>query len=216
VRAVLLRGAGGNFMNGVDLTGLYGKGGVDLGIERANQMMQPYHNVIRELQVMDKPVIAAVEGAVAGPGLSLMLACDLVLAARGTKFNCNFTSNALSPDGGSTFFLARKVGAAKAMELLMLSEDFTAEDAQKWNLVNHVSDDGKLQDDSLGWVDRLANGPTRAFSGVKKLVLKAFENDLNAQLALEHSYWGGSVRSFDFREAMKAHFAKREAKYSGA
>jgi len=215
VRAVLLRGAGGNFMSGIDLAGLYGKG-VDQGLERATQMLQPYHSAIRELQVMEKPVLAAVDGTVAGPGLSLMLASDLVLASRTAKFNCGFTSYAMTPDGGATFFLARKAGAAKAMELLMLSENFSAQDAKTWNLVNEVIEDEKLHEQALSWVDRLANGPTRAFGGVKRLVLKAFEQDLNAQLALEHTYWGGCSRTFDFREAMKAHFAARDPKYSGA
>ena len=145
-----------------------------------------------------------------------MLACDLVLAARSTKFNCKFTSYAMTPDGGASFFLTRKVGAAKANELLMLSETFGAEEAGRWNLINSVVDDDKLQDEALNWIDRLSTGPTRAFGGVKKLVLKAFEQDLNAHLGLEHTYWGASSRTFDFREAVKAYFAKRDTKYSGA
>jgi 2-(1,2-epoxy-1,2-dihydrophenyl)acetyl-CoA isomerase len=165
---------------------------------------------------MDKPVLAAVEGNVAGPGLSFMLACDLVLAARGTKFNCKYTSYGMPPDGGISLNLTRKVGTSKACELLMLSETFTAEQAEKWNLVNAVVDDDKLSAEALTWVDRLATGPTKAFGSVKRLVAKAFEQDLATQLSLEHTYWGGCSRSFDFREAVKAHFAKRPAKFMGA
>jgi len=214
IRAVLLCGQGGNFMDGLDLQ-MYA-GDTNLGVERANQLMQPYHSAIRELQAMEKPVLAAVEGSVAGPGMSFMLACDLVLAARSTKFNCRFTSYAMSPDGGASFFLTRKVGAAKANELLMLSETFGAEEAERLNLVNRTVDDGKLQDESLSWLDRLANGPTRAIGGTKVLVGKAFEQNLNTHLSLEHTYWGTCSRSFDFKEAIKAVTAKREPKYSGA
>jgi 2-(1,2-epoxy-1,2-dihydrophenyl)acetyl-CoA isomerase len=178
-------------------------------------MMQPYHSAIRELLAMDKPVIAACTGLTAGPGMSLMLACDLVLAAKSAVFNCKFTSYGMTPDGGASFLLARKVGMMKANELLMLSETFGAADAERWNLVNKVVDDAKLKDEALAWIDRLANGPTRAYGGVKRLVAKSLEQDVNTQLSLEHTYWGASARSFDFREAVKAHFAKRPAKFTG-
>jgi 2-(1,2-epoxy-1,2-dihydrophenyl)acetyl-CoA isomerase len=213
-RAILLRGKGGNFINGIDMN-LYA-GDVEKGIVKANEMLQSYHASIRELQTMDKPVLAAVNGRVAGPGMSFMLAADMVLAARSTQFNCDFTSHALSPDGAASFFLTRKVGAAKATELLMLSETFTAEDAEKWGLLNAIVDDDKLQDVSLQWLDRLAEGPTRAFSAVKALVGKAYEQNLTTHLAQEHTHWGASTRTFDFKEAVRAYFAKRPAKYTGA
>ncbi|MDX2027039.1 MAG: enoyl-CoA hydratase-related protein [Alphaproteobacteria bacterium] len=214
VRAVLLQGKGSHFMDGLDMN-LYA-GDVGGALDRANQMVQPYHSAIRELQAMEKPVLAAVNGRVAGPGMSFMLASDLVLAARSTKFNCDFTTHALSPDGGASFFLTRQVGAAKANELLMLSEEFSVEDAEKWGLVNSVIDDEKLHDAALAWVDRLATGPTRAFGAVKMLVGRAYEQNLTTHLGLEHTYWGACSRTFDFKEAIRAYFAKRPAKYSGA
>jgi 2-(1,2-epoxy-1,2-dihydrophenyl)acetyl-CoA isomerase len=214
VRAILLRGAGDNYMNGLELNLYVG----DFGgaVERHNQLMQPYHSAIRELHAMEKPVLSAVKGLVAGPGLSFMLASDLVLAGRSTTFNAAFTSYAMTPDGGTTFNLPRKVGAAKALEILMLSEPFDAAAAEKLQLVNGVIDDDKLDNEALQWVNRLASGPTRAFGGVKRLIGMSFEQDINAQLSLEHSHWGASTRSFDFRDAIKAHFAKRPPKYSGA
>ncbi|MDP9126828.1 MAG: enoyl-CoA hydratase-related protein [Pseudomonadota bacterium] len=214
IRAVLLRGQGGHFMTGLDMQ-MY-TGDVGLGTERANQLMQPYHSAIRELQAMEKPVLAAVEGAVSGPGMSFMLACDLVLAARSATFNCGFTGYAMSPDGGASFFLPRKVGAARAMELLMLSESFDAAQAEKWSLINGVVDDDRLHAEALSWLDKLVNGPTRAFGAVKSLIGRSFENNLHAQLGLEHTYWGTCSRTFDFREGMKAVVAKRDAKYTGA
>ena len=213
VRAVLLKGMGGNFMGGFD-EGLFA-GEFNTALEHANQLIMPYHSAIRELEAMDKPVLAAVDGRVSGPGFSFMLACDLVLAARSVKFNCGFASNAMTPDGGCSFFLPRKIGVAKAAELLMLSESFNSADAERWNLVNAVIDDEKLHETAFTWIDRLAAGPTRAYGGIKKLLLKAFDQDLNAHLGLEHTYWGVSARSFDFRENLRAQASKRPAKFTG-
>jgi 2-(1,2-epoxy-1,2-dihydrophenyl)acetyl-CoA isomerase len=214
IRAVLLQGSGSHFMNGIDMA-LYG-GDLNTALEHATEMMQPYNSAIRELLAMEKPVIASCAGMTAGPGMSFLLACDLAIAAKSAKFNCQFTSNGLTPDGGASALLARKAGLMRANELLMLSEDFSADDAARWNLVNRVVDDGKLKDEALTLLDRLADGPTRAYGGVKKLLAKSYEQDLNTQLAFEHTCWGASVRSFDFREAVKAHFAKRPAKFTGS
>jgi 2-(1,2-epoxy-1,2-dihydrophenyl)acetyl-CoA isomerase len=214
VRAVLLRGEGGNFMNGIEMTAFAGD--VDKGIDKVNMMMQPYHAAIRELQTMDKPILAMLNGRVAGPGMSFMLAADMAIAARSTQFNCDYTTHALSPDGGASFFLTRKVGAARATELLMLSDTFNADSAEKWGLVNAVIDDDKLQEVAMQWLDRLSEGPTRAFSAVKALVGKAYEQNLAAHLALEHTHWAASSRTFDFKEAIRAYFAKRPTKYTGA
>lgn len=214
VRAVILRGKGGNFMSGLEMRTYAGD--LNRALEGVTQLNLSYNSVIRELQAMEKPVIAAVEGNVGGPGLSFMMACDLVMASRSTKFNTQFTSYALPPDGGSSFFLTRKVGAAKACELLMLGETFGAEQAEKWGLVNWVVDDTKLHDDCMALVDKLVAGPTKAYGAVKMLVGKAFEQNLHTHLGLEHTYWGAASRSFDFREAIAAYFAKRPGKYSGA
>ena len=135
VRAVMLKGVGGNFMDNFDMAVF--SGDFTAALEHTNQLILPYHSVIRELQVMDKPVLAVVDGACAGPGFSLMLACDLVLVGQSAKFNCGFASKAMTPDGGCSFFLPRKIGAMKAAEdCCMLSETFGAAEAEKWNLVN--------------------------------------------------------------------------------
>src|SRR5581483_9792362 len=141
----------GNFMDGLDMA-LYG-GDLSLALERANQFIQPYHAVVRELQVMEKPVLAMATGMTAGPGMSFLLACDLVIAARSAKFNCKFANYAMTPDGACAFMLARRIGVAKANELLMLSDDFTADDAERWGLINKVVDDAKVQGEAFAWLD---------------------------------------------------------------
>jgi 2-(1,2-epoxy-1,2-dihydrophenyl)acetyl-CoA isomerase len=214
IHAVVLRGAGGNFMSGLDMA-LYG-GDFNTSLERANQMILPYHSAIRELQQMEKPVLAVADGLTSGPGMSILLSCDLVIAGRGAKFNCGFTSYAMTPDGGASMLLARKAGLMKANELLMLSETFSAEDAQRWNIINGIADDDKVQSEGLAWADRLSAAPTRALGAVKRLVMKAFEQDVNTQMSLEHTLWGAATRSFDFREAVRAIGANRPPKFTGS
>ena len=214
VRAVLLRGNGDHFMNGHEMASYAGD--ANAVQEQIFQKLQFFYSVIRELQSMERPVIAAVDGNVAGAGFNLMLASDIVIAARRTVFNTGFASYAMVPDAGATFFLPRKVGATRAIELLMLSEDFSPEDAEKWGLINRVVADAALQDEAMAWAVKLANGATRILGATKKLVCSGFDKDLNSQLAVESAAATAMSKSFDFREAMNAHAAKREAKFTGA
>ncbi len=210
----MLRGSGGNFMNGMDMS--FYTGDLNVALERANQLVLPYHSAIRELQAMDKPVLAAVEGAVTGSGISFMLACDLVISAQNTKFNCKFTDYGLTPDGGCSYFLPRKIGLSRATELMMLSQTFDVAEAERLHLVNKPVPDEQLESAALEWLDQLAEGPTRAYGAIKKLAMKSFEQDMNTHLGLEHTYFGHSTRSFDFREAVKAFTAGRPVKLSGS
>ncbi|MCL2469218.1 MAG: enoyl-CoA hydratase-related protein [Alphaproteobacteria bacterium] len=213
VRAVLLRGAGGNYMDGLDM-GFYKKNFSD-ALEKANQIIQPYHMAIRELQVMDKPVISLAEGYVSGTGLSFLLASDFVLSARSAIFCSRVMEYGLTPDGGCSFFLTRKIGMSRALEILMLSEEIPADRAKSLRLINRIIEDDKVEEEAMAWLDRFANGPTKAYGAIKKMVNKAFDQDLNAQLGLEHSYFGQSSRSFDFREAVRAAVENRDPKFSG-
>ncbi len=215
-RAVMLRGAGGNFMDGIDMKDMgFAAPDITQALERCNQLILPYHSVVRELQTMDKPVVAVAEGKVCGVGLSLMLASDIIIAGRDATFKLETAEYAITPTGACSYFLPRRVGLTKALEMLMFDEPFGAEEALAMGLVNRVVDNGRLEEEALAVLDRLTEGPTRAYAGIKKLTLKGFENDLNAHLGLEHTYFGQSFRSFDFREVIKAKQAGREAKFSG-
>ena len=200
-------------MNGLDMS--FYTGDITALQESSVQLVLPYHSAIREMQAMDKPVIAAVEGMVAGPGLSFMLASDLIIAARSTKFSYNSTKHAVTPDGGSSFYLPRKIGASKAMEMMFLSEEVDSSEAARIGLINRVVEDDKLQDEALALLDKLTEGPTRAYGAIKKLVMHAFDHDVNVHLGVEHTYLGQSLRSFDFREAGKAMQTGRPPKYTG-
>lgn len=213
VRAVLLRGAGGNYMDGLDMS--HYKTDLTAALDHANKLILPYHSAIRELQTMDKPVISAVEGYVTGTGFSLMMASDLVISSRSARFNTRFAEYGLTPDGGCSYYLPRKVGLSRAVEIMMLCEEFNAERAERLRIANKVVDDAELQDAALVWLDKLVQGPTKAYGAIKKLANKAFEQDLNAHLGLEHTYFGQSTRGFDFREAVRADIAGREPKFTG-
>lgn len=214
LRAVLLRGAGENFMNGHDLTRF--RGDANAIQEEIFQRVQYFFGSIRELQSMDRPVIAAVDGKVSGAGFSLMLASDLVISTQRAIFSTGAAQHAMVPDGGTTFFLPRKVGMARATELLLLGEDLTAEKAEKWRMVNKVVENDALEAEALAWAERVAKGPTRVLGATKRLINKAFEQDLNTQLSQEASTWAAVARTFDFREGMSAYHAQRDPKFTGA
>lgn len=214
VRVVVLRGAGNDFMNGIDI-GIYNKD-VSSGIQKKSEVLLPYHSAIRELHAMNKPVIAKVKGRCVRAGLSFVLVADLVIAARSARFRANYTSLGMTPDGGVSIFLTRKVGTAKATEILILNEEFGAEAAEKMALVNAVVDEDDLVDKSNQWVDLLSHGPTQAYGAVKKLIDNAAgEKDLYNHIGIEHTYWGVISRTFDFRNAINAHFANKPPEFKG-
>ncbi|MDD4616706.1 MAG: enoyl-CoA hydratase-related protein [Alphaproteobacteria bacterium] len=214
VRCVVLRGAGGCFMDGHELSGF--KGDPNAVQDQIFQRIQFFFTSIRELATMEKPVVCAVDGHVSGAGISMMLASDFVVSSKRTMFNTDFTRYATIPDGGATFFLPRKIGVARANELLYLTEDFSAEKAEHWHLVNKVVPDDQLASETLAFAEKLAKGPTRTLGATKRLMLMAFEQDIHAQLALESSTWTAISKTFDFREGMNAYQSKREPKYTGA
>ena len=213
VRAVMLCGAANNFVGGLDES--FYKGDTDTLLERANQLILPYHSIIREMQVMEKPVLAAVEGQVTGPGLSFLLASDLVIAAESARISFSSVRHGMSPDGGVSYFLTRKVGAGRAAQIMMLAEELDAKTAQAYGIVNRVVPDAQLQTEAVALLDRLTEGPTRAYGSIKKLILHAHDHDLGAHLGLEHTFVGHSARSFDFREAVRALGAGKTPKFTG-
>jgi len=213
VRAIVFCGAGDHFMDGLELS-VYEQN-FDKGLEEVNQLIAPFHSAIREIRTMEKPVISVVSGRVSGVGLSLMLASDLVIAARSTCFNTGFVKSGQSPNGGCSYYLSRKVGLSRAVELMMSQQDFDSEMAEKINIVNKVVADDQLEAEATLWLEELTAGPTKVYGAVKKLAAAAFEQTLNQQLSLEHSCFGQIARSFDFREAIKSNAAKKSPRFTG-
>jgi 2-(1,2-epoxy-1,2-dihydrophenyl)acetyl-CoA isomerase len=211
VRAVILSGEGKNFSFGGDLRGMVGSGG-DLGAY-LGELTTTLHAALAQLMRMDAPVVAAVKGSAAGAGLGLVLAADLVIAARSAKFTAAYTGVGLTPDAGCTFLLPRAVGYKRAMELLLTNRVLAAAEALEWGLVNQVVDDDKVDETAAALAARLAAGPTGAFGGVKRLLAEA-EPGLEDQLGRESRSIAACGIGAEGREGIAAFLEKRAPRFT--
>jgi len=211
VRAVLLTGAGRGFCAGQDLGQRRGGEMPDLG----DSLDRFYNPLIRALRSLEMPVVAAVNGPAAGAGMSLALACDIVLAARSASFLQAFARLGLVPDAGSTFFLPRLAGDARARALAMLAEKITAEQAADWGLIWRVVDDDRLMSEARALARHLAVQPTRGLALMKRAFNESADNGLDRQLDLERDLQRVAGRSADYREGVAAFLEKRPARFVG-
>jgi 2-(1,2-epoxy-1,2-dihydrophenyl)acetyl-CoA isomerase len=213
VRAVLLCGAGELFMAGGDLK--YFHDNLSTLSKAVHPILQQLSYSINALQNMQKPVLASVHGSVAGVGLSLMLAADLVIAAEGTRFTTAYSKIGLSPDGGASYFLPRIVGTKKSMQLFMMSEQFDAKSAQELGLINWVVPKDELQKETQRIIDQLAKGPTQALAGIKSLVNQASTNNLTQQLTSEAASFVKCTTTNDFQSGVTAFVNKKPIVFEG-
>ena len=217
VRAVVIRG-GEHFMAGGDLK--WFKSLIDERSPAQNRVLfegfiHEVHGVILSLRRMPKPVIASVRGAAAGFGLSLMLACDLAIAADSAYFTLAYTLIGASPDGGSTFSLPRIVGQKKAMEIALLGERFDAATAERLGLVNRVVPAASLDEETAKLAVRIASGPTAVYGRTKALIQGSLNATLPAQLQAEAEAFAASASEPDFREGLAAFLEKRKPRFTG-
>lgn len=214
VRAILLTGAGAGFCSGADLSAGFEQtpdGHPDL----QTSLRERYHPVIAGIRALPKPVVAAVNGAAAGVGCSLALACDLVLAAESAYFLLAFVNIGLVPDGGSSALIPARVGLARATEMAMLGERLPAPRALEWGLINAVHADAELAAAAEALVARLAAGPTLAYAGAKRQLNAWCLPGLDAQLELEAAIQQQQAASGDFLEGATAFLQKRPAAFTG-
>lgn len=217
IRCVVIRGGGGNFMAGGDLKLFHGE--LDREADERRRFFEKFvyqvHPLIQAITRMPKPVVASVEGAVGGFGVSLMLACDLVIAADTSFYTMAYCSVGTSPDGSSTYFLPRAVGLKKAMELSLLCERFDAAAAKDLGMVNWVVPEKALAGETDKLARRLANGPTRAYGNTKKLLNASLHSTFDDQLQAEAENFAHCAGSLDFVEGITAFVEKRKAKFKG-
>jgi len=211
VRCVVLTGAGRGFCAGQDLGEAGGAGTGDAG-ERLERLYNPLILRMRRLPV---PIICAVNGVAAGAGASFALACDIVLAARSAKFIQAFVRIGLVPDAGSTWFLPRLVGDARARALAMTGDPIEAAQAAEWGLIWRCVDDTELAGETRALAARLAALPTRAIALIKQAFLAGASNDLAAQLQLERALQREAGATADAREGVAAFIDKRPPQFSG-
>lgn len=217
IRCVVIRGAGGHFMAGGDLKWFLEKLEAPV-IERRigfEQMINNVHETVYGLRRMGKPVIASVEGACAGFGLSLALACDLIIAAESAFFTLAYINIGATPDGGSTFSLPRMVGMKTAMEIAMLGDRFDAATAKQRGLVNAVVPAAQLEAETAKVVKRLLSLPPLALARTKALLNASLGNSLQDQLHAEAANFATSATTSDMAEGMKAFVEKRKPVFTG-
>ncbi len=215
LRVVLLRGAGRHFMAGGDIRSFAGHLGETPAARNAGftRMVERLHAAIEHLHRMPHPVVGCVQGAVAGFGLSLMNACDLVVAADDAYFASAYRQIGLTPDGGGSWSLPRLAGMRRAMEIFLLGERFGASDALALGIVNRVVPAAELNAATDAIVRALATGPVLALRNTKRLVRDSIARTLSEQLQAEARSFGACTGTPDFVEGVTAFLAKRPPEF---
>jgi 2-(1,2-epoxy-1,2-dihydrophenyl)acetyl-CoA isomerase len=213
LRAVLLTGAGRAFCAGGDLTEMDPDRPPQVARMRQDQLLRTVFLPLAELPV---PVVAAVNGHAHGAGLSLALACDLVLAADNAPMSLGFVHRGLAPDCGIAHFLPRLVGTARAKELLLTGRRFDATEAHAMGLISEVVAPDRLIERAVEVSTGLARGASVALGLAKSLVNQAWECTLGEFAELESYASAVSRSSRDHREGVAAFLAKRSPEFTGA
>lgn len=213
-RCLVVTGAGRGFCAGADLSDRQPSsdgGAPDLG----QSLEKNYNPFILALRALEMPLVAAVNGPCAGAGMSLALACDIVIAARSASFLQAFCNIGLVPDAGSTYFLPRLAGRARAAGMALLGEKISAETALDWGLIWKVVDDAALMAEAGAVAKKLASGPTKGLALIRQALDKSWSNDLATQLDVERDAQRLAGRTQDFAEGVAAFLQKRPARFQG-
>ena len=218
VRVVLIKGTGEHFMAGGDVKRFHGELNVDdrLRYEGFLNGIHDLHPMIFAMRRMPKPIVACVRGAAAGFGLSLVMACDLAIAAEDAFFTLAYVHIGTTPDGGGTYFLPRLVGLKKAMEIAWLGDRFDAKAAKDLGIVNWVVPVANLETETTKLAKRLASGPTAVYGRAKNLLQNSIERTAETQLQAEAEMFAASAIGNDFKEGVRAFVEKRPPKFTGS
>jgi 2-(1,2-epoxy-1,2-dihydrophenyl)acetyl-CoA isomerase len=211
VRAVVLTGAGRGFCVGQDLTEFRDAAG-DIG----SRLRDNYHPNILAIRGLEKPVIAAVNGAAAGAGLSFACACDLRIASDAASFVPAFINVGLVPDSGGTYFVVELLGYARAFGWMTAGQKLSAAEALEWGLVSQVVEAEELAARAAEVAALYAAMPTRGVGMTKRLFSEAARNRLEDQLELEADLQTAATQTNDFREGVAAFLEKRKPEFSGS
>lgn len=211
VRAVILRGDGAHFCAGGDLNRIGGARERPPAEQAAS--IDRFHTLVDAMRSYPKPVIAAVEGFAAGGGMSLALACDLIVAASDARFVMSYARVGLSPDGGSTWHLARALPRALALELAWLAEPVPAARLHALGVVNRLAEPGQALHHALAMARQLADMAPNAVASVKELIQAGPQRSLQAQLDAERQAFVDTLFHDNGGEGLAAFFAKRRPQF---
>ena len=214
VRCVLVTGVGKAFCSGGDVKEFndqFARISAHL-----KELTGSLHVAISRIAGMPKPVIAAVNGVVAGAGFGLMLACDLSYAVENATLTVAYTRIGASPDASVTYWLPRLVGTRRAFELIYLNRVLTAREAYSWGLINGVIANDKFTDEVFGVARQIANGPTLAYARSKKLCNLSLSQTLESQMEFEAREISDNSKTNDFREGVLSFIKKRTPSFQGS
>ncbi len=211
VRAVVITGAGRGFCAGQDLNEFR-----DLDHDISEHLEATYHPNVRAIRALEKPVIAAINGAAAGAGLSLACVCDYRLAADSASLVPGFIGIGLVPDAGGTYFVTRLLGPSRAFTWMSSNRKLTAAEALAWGLVDEVVEADSLASRAAELAADYAARPTRGIGLSKRLFDHAANATLDEQLALEAELQTEATKTDDFREGVAAFLEKRPPNFTGS
>ena len=211
LRCVVLRGAGSHFCAGGNLQGLLERRRI--GPPAQVQMLEHLNQFIEALRVFPKPVIAAVEGAAAGAGFSLALACDLLVAAEDARFILSYGRIGLSPDGGASWSLMQALPRARVQQLIWLGEPVSAQQLRDWGLAGWVAGSGQAFGEALRVAERLAAMAPNALASAKELVQQAPGRSMAQQLDAERDHFVENLFHANGAEGLNAFLEKRAPRF---
>jgi len=210
-RAVLVTGEGRAFCAGADLAANSSGSMRDPG-----ESLRAHYNPLAETFAgLPIPIVTAVNGAAAGAGASIALLGDVVVMARSSYLLLAFANIGLVPDAGATWLIAKSAGRAKVLEMALLGERMSAEDALSAGMVTRVVDDEALIGEAMALAQKLAAMPTKALGMIRKQVAAALTGTLSSTLAVEADHQSAAARTEDFREGVAAFLQKRKAEFTG-
>ena len=212
-KAVIITGSNDVFCSGLDLHS------IDLKTQEARQrahfeMRRFMDPLILRMSGFRFPIVAAVNGAAVGAGMSLALASDIIIAAENAYFLPSFARLGLVPDAGITFHLARRIGGGRSLSALMLAEKIKAQTALDWGLAYAVAPDAEVEAQAQAVARRLASGPCAVLGQIRSLHASTFDNSLQEQLRAERSAQEMTLETHDCVEGVRAFFEKREPHFS--
>ncbi len=209
-RCLLITGEGRGFSSGADIVT-----GGGLPADAGEALETHFNPLIQALFDLPIPVVAAVNGPAAGAGCSIALCADIVIAARSAYFLQAFVNIGLIPDAGATWLLPRLVGRARAVEMMMVGERISAEQAQSWGLISRVVEDEHLASEAVLLATNLAEGPTIALGLIRKLARNAEQLSLSDALAAERGAQREAGNTEDFKAAVAAFLEKHQPRFRG-